>query len=161
MLKNVLVTSLRWLPGGVTDAPLDGFEVGYVTEDRVEHRIPLVDAWSVLFEAAAPVRSFPSYKGQRHFPGLWWCATTGGHIGFESWLERDHVMLLDHDQSVVGLASQPFWLFWRTLEGKARSPGPEAPPAPDTRAGTGAAPATSGRTWRPPYGASGPATRAS
>jgi hypothetical protein len=125
-VKNAPVTSLRSLPGGVTGAaPVDGFEVGYVTADRGEHRIPLADAWSVLFEAAGPVRSFPSYKGQRHFPGLWWCATTGGHVGFESWLERDHLMLLDHDRAVVGVASQPFWLFWRTPQGKARSHAPD------------------------------------
>ena len=33
-------------------------------------------------------------------------------MGFESWLERDHVMALDFDQAVVGIASQPFWLRW-------------------------------------------------
>ena len=33
-------------------------------------------------------------------------------MGFESWLERDHVMLLDFDAAVVGIASQPFRLFW-------------------------------------------------
>ena len=36
----------------------------------------------------------------------------GGHVGLESWLERDHVMVLDFDPAVVGIASQPFWLFW-------------------------------------------------
>jgi hypothetical protein len=43
--------------------------------------------------------------------GLWWSATTGGHVGFESWMER--VMALDLDPTVVGIASQPFWLSWR------------------------------------------------
>jgi hypothetical protein len=33
-------------------------------------------------------------------------------VGFESWLERDHVLHLDFDPSVVGLASQPLWLYW-------------------------------------------------
>lgn len=65
------------------------------------------------FEAAAPVRSFPSYRGQRHFPGLYWSVTMGAHVGFESWLERDHAILLDFDVAVVGFASQPFWLSWR------------------------------------------------
>jgi hypothetical protein len=41
---------------------------------------------------------------------LWWSATTGGHVGFESWLE--HVLHLDFDPSVVGIASHPFWLHW-------------------------------------------------
>jgi hypothetical protein len=33
-------------------------------------------------------------------------------VGYESWLERDHVMLLDFERDVVGIASQPFWLCW-------------------------------------------------
>jgi hypothetical protein len=68
--------------------------------------------WAVRFEDAAPVREFHSYKGQRHLPGLWWSSTAGRHVGYESWLERDHVMLLDFDAAVVGVSSQPFWLFW-------------------------------------------------
>src|SRR5258708_30875921 len=34
-------------------------------------------------------------------------------------------MLLDFDPAVVGIASQPFWLFWVTAEGKARSHAPD------------------------------------
>lgn len=64
------------------------------------------------FEAAAAVRSFSSYRGQRNWPGLWWSATTGAHIGYESWLERDQAMLLDFDCEVVGFAAEPFWLLF-------------------------------------------------
>jgi hypothetical protein len=32
--------------------------------------------------------------------------------GFESWLERDRVMLLDFSPEVVAFSSQPFWLTW-------------------------------------------------
>jgi len=73
----------------------------------------------VRFEAVAPVREFGSFQGQRNFRGWWWLATTGGHVGFESWLERDHVMLLDFEPRVVGLSSQPFWLSWQ-VEGRKR-----------------------------------------
>jgi hypothetical protein len=38
--------------------------------------------------------------------------TADSHVGFESWMERDHVMALDFDPTVVGIASQPFWLSW-------------------------------------------------
>lgn len=114
---------LRVLPGG-SGAGGAGFELAYRTPAG-ERRLPLVDAWAAALEAALPVRSFPSYRRQRHFPGLWWSATTGGHVGFESWLERDHLMLLDHDPAVVGIASQPFWLFWTTPEGKGRSHAPD------------------------------------
>ncbi|MFE4009296.1 TnsA-like heteromeric transposase endonuclease subunit [Streptomyces sp. NPDC059112] len=88
-------------------------------------RRPLADAWVVRFEAAAPVREFHSYRGQRHLPGRWWSSTVGGHIGYESWLERDHLMLLDFDPSVVGISSQPFWLFWTSDKGKGVSHAPD------------------------------------
>lgn len=83
------------------------FEIGW-RDDEGEHRRPLADVVSVEFEAGRPVRGFPSYRGQRHFPGLYWSSTTGGHVGFESWLERDHAMLLDFTPQVTGLPSQPF-----------------------------------------------------
>ncbi|GAA4205450.1 hypothetical protein GCM10022252_66090 [Streptosporangium oxazolinicum] len=34
-------------------------------------------------------------------------------MGYESWLERDRLVLLDFAPDVVGIASQPFWLHWR------------------------------------------------
>jgi hypothetical protein len=39
--------------------------------------------------------------------------------------ERDRLVLLDFDPDVVGISSQPFWLFWTTAEGKARSHAPD------------------------------------
>jgi hypothetical protein len=39
-------------------------------------------------------------------------------VGYESWLERDRLMLLDFDPQVTGMASQPFQLSWTGLEGK-------------------------------------------
>jgi hypothetical protein len=85
----------------------------------------LVEAWRVAFEAASPARTFVSYKGQRNYPGRWWSATVSAHVGYESWLERDHLMLLDFDPMVAGIASQPFWLSWSTPEGKVRSHAPD------------------------------------
>ena len=70
------------------------------------------------------MRAFFSRKGQRHFPGWYYAVTTGRHVGFESWLERDHAMLLDFDPQVVGLASQPFWLHW-TVEAERRRHAPD------------------------------------
>ncbi|MEU0987836.1 TnsA-like heteromeric transposase endonuclease subunit [Streptomyces sp. NPDC005953] len=51
-------------------------------------------------------------RGERHFAGWYWAATTGRHVGFESWLERDRLLLMDFDPGVVGIASRPFWLHW-------------------------------------------------
>jgi hypothetical protein len=39
------------------------------------------------------------------------------HVGFESWLERDHAMLLEFDPGVVGFSSQPFRSWWREGQG--------------------------------------------
>ncbi|MFB7557559.1 TnsA-like heteromeric transposase endonuclease subunit [Streptomyces brevispora] len=109
--------------GGTSDtAPLDvgGFEVGW-RDAKGEHRRPLSEAEEVEFETGLPVRGFPSYRGQRNFPGLYWSATTGGHVGFESWLERDHAMLLDFTPEVTGLLSQPLWLFWQNDKGRVEA----------------------------------------
>lgn len=46
-------------------------------------------------------------------------------MGFESWLERDHVLHLDFDPSVVGIASQPLWLHWTDEGGKPNSHAPD------------------------------------
>lgn len=77
-----------------------------------EARALLGDAAQTAFEDTLPVRDFPSYRGQRHFPGLYYAVTSDRHVGYESWLERDHAMALDFDPTVVGFASQPFWLHW-------------------------------------------------
>jgi len=89
-----------------------GFEVEFAEEGGGRRREPLSSCWDVEFEKVPPVRKFPSRQGQRHYPGAWWFSSTGGHVGFESWLERDVVMLLDADPDVVAVASQPFWLAW-------------------------------------------------
>ena len=47
-------------------------------------------------------------------------ASTGRHVGFESWLERDHLMLLDFDPDVTAVSSQPFWLRWQGEGGRDR-----------------------------------------
>nr|WP_223243298.1 TnsA-like heteromeric transposase endonuclease subunit [Streptomyces sp. CBMA123] len=105
-------------------AVVRGFEVAYVDREGGEHRVALADAAGVRFEDGRPVRSFPSWRGQRNHPGLWWSSTSGRHVGYESWLERDHAMLLDFDQQVTGFASQPLWLFWQE-SGKRRSHAPD------------------------------------
>ncbi|GAA0445167.1 TnsA-like heteromeric transposase endonuclease subunit [Acrocarpospora corrugata] len=115
---------LSVVQGGAVQ-PVADFEFAYVTADGTEVRRELGEAWAAPLETGRPVRKFRPYKGQRHLPGEWWSATDGRLVGFESWLERDHVMLLDFDASVVGIASQPFWLFWVSAEGKARSHAPD------------------------------------
>ena len=111
------------MPGGrhLTDGAV---AVGFVDVEGVERQELLEDCAQELFEAGPPVRSFPSYRGQRNWPGWWWSATTGEHVGYESWLERDHAMALDFDREVVAFAAQPFWLLF-PIDGRRRSHAPD------------------------------------
>jgi hypothetical protein len=97
-----------------TSAPLSatGVPVVFVDEAGAKRRGALEVLWSTGFEHVSPVRSFGSFRGQRSFQGSWWFATTGEHVGFESWVERDAVMLLDFDPDVIAVSSQPFCLMW-------------------------------------------------
>ena len=88
------------------------YSVTFAGLDPGEHRLDLDRACGVAFESVPPVRLFARYHGQRSNTGLWGSATTGRHVGFESWLERDHLMLLDFDPTVAGIASQPLRLHW-------------------------------------------------
>jgi hypothetical protein len=65
----------------------------------------LSELWSARFELTAPVRSFPSFRRQMSFAGLYYAATMDAHVGFESWLERDvAMMLLDFDPEVAAFS---------------------------------------------------------
>jgi hypothetical protein len=86
-----------------------GFEVAYATTAGDQIRVRL--------ESVPPVRRGSSYRGQRHLSGRWLSATDGRHVGSESWLERD-LMLLDFDPTVIAIGSQPFWLRWSEGSGR-------------------------------------------
>lgn len=101
------------------------FAVEFLDADGEVHRDPLTECALTAFEVAAAVRSFPSYRGQRNWPGLWWSSTMAGHVGYESWLERDQAMLLDFEPEVTAFASQPFWLLFYAEDGSARSHAPD------------------------------------
>ncbi|GAA2232111.1 TnsA-like heteromeric transposase endonuclease subunit [Promicromonospora sukumoe] len=94
-----------------------GISLSFRTADGTRVTEDLADAWSRPFERLPPARNLVQYKGQRNFTGSWWCATTAEHVGFESWVERDHVMLLDHAATVVGIGSQPFGIDLETDDG--------------------------------------------
>lgn len=100
--------------------PAMGVQVVFVDEAGVKQCGALEVLWNTGFEHVSPVRSFGSFQGQRSFQGSWWFATTGEHVGFESWVERDAVMLLDFDPDVVAVSSQPFWLTWASQPGARR-----------------------------------------
>lgn len=62
-----------------------------------------------VFEAD-PRRTFRWHRGQRHYPGRYWSATTESFVGYESRLELAALLLEDFDDRVVRIASQPFEL---------------------------------------------------
>ena len=64
-------------------------------------------------------------EGCRAFPGLLVVFDHRGAVGFESWLERDHVMFMDFDPDITGIASQPFWLHWRDEADRSRRHAPD------------------------------------
>jgi hypothetical protein len=57
-----------------------------------------------------PVRDVQSRAGQRNYSGLFWSSTMGAHLGYESLLEQDRLLLADFDDGVQGIACQPLWL---------------------------------------------------
>ncbi|MFD4655812.1 TnsA-like heteromeric transposase endonuclease subunit [Kitasatospora sp. NPDC058444] len=95
-------------------------ELSYMSPVHGRVRRPMLDCVTSRFEYVAPVRPFRWSRGERHFPGWYWAATTGQHVGFESWLERDRLVLMDFDPAVVGIGSQPFWLHWHDGERERR-----------------------------------------
>jgi hypothetical protein len=72
--------------------------------------VPLVELPVGEVLGGLPVREFRSYQGRRHYSGWYWCATTGGHVVYESRLELARILLADHDRDVVAIAAQPFLL---------------------------------------------------
>ncbi|MGK2876626.1 MAG: TnsA-like heteromeric transposase endonuclease subunit, partial [Nocardioides sp.] len=94
-----------------------GVQVTFRSMSREPVIADLSDAWSERFESLPPVRVPRAFKGQRNFAGSWWFATTQSHVAYESWLERDHLMLLDFAPEVVAVAAQPFTAVLPTSSG--------------------------------------------
>ena len=117
------------MTGGAAAAAVDAVDGRFVLEYQVAggawQRGSLASCCRVRFEDALPVRPFRFEKGLRSFAGWWYFATTGTHVGFESWLERDHLMLMDFDPGVRAVSSQPFWLRWRDGQGRVRRHAPD------------------------------------
>lgn len=87
------------------DPVLGAFDLDFFDSGR-RRRTALGSGWGVRFEDVPPVRGFRWNKGDRSFAGWYYAVTTGDHVGYESWLERDRLILLDFAPDVVGIASQ-------------------------------------------------------
>lgn len=105
---------------GVSDeAALTAFDLAFSVNGSLVRR-SLGSSWDTPFEAADPVREFSWRKDGQGFAGWYYSVTIRDHVGYESWLERDRLILLDRDPQVVAVASQPFWLHWHDGTRKRR-----------------------------------------
>lgn len=64
------------------------------------------------FELAAPIRTFPAYRGKRAHEGRYWFSRSASHVPFESRFESTALMALDFGGDAVRVSSNPFWLLW-------------------------------------------------
>ena len=96
--------SARWDPGDADLATVwlpGGFEVEYAEPDGREVRAGLDRLRRVDLGSCLPVRSFPSYKGQRNYPGWFWSSKMRKLVGFESWVERGLIRTIRRVITVV------------------------------------------------------------
>jgi len=76
--------------------------------DGGEASFPLRRVQGRQVVAAVPWRKTRSARGQAHYPGYFWSATTGGHVIYESRLELARLLLADFDRDVTAIAAQPW-----------------------------------------------------
>ena len=81
----------------VREVSADDVELEDVSAAGIRERGSLGRLWPVRFESVRPERRFQAFHGQGNWCGWYWSATCSGHVGYESWLERDRLMLLDFD----------------------------------------------------------------
>ena len=90
---------------------------------RTASRVAEDESWAVVDSAqlsnTVPWRTFRSYKGQRHYSGMYWSATMRDHVVYESRLELSRLIFADFDQAVQRILAQPF-LLKAKVDGKIR-----------------------------------------
>ncbi|MFH9348168.1 TnsA-like heteromeric transposase endonuclease subunit [Kitasatospora sp. NPDC017646] len=109
-MRSQVVQPLSGLRGSVM--------VHFCDEAGDERLVAAKEAAEVPFEHGFPVRSIPSYKGQRHTPGSYWSASTGRMVEYESFLESQWMTLLDFDPRVAAFVSQPMTLLGEDEHGR-------------------------------------------
>lgn len=93
----------------------------------------------------APWRQFRWHRGQAHYSGLYWSATTGGHVAYESRLELARMLLADFAPQVRWIVAQPF-LVEAVVAGQSRRHVPDIARRFLDAGGCGEEPLT----WSPP-----------
>jgi hypothetical protein len=66
--------------------------VSFRTESGVAEGEPWLAVDSAVLSNTVPWRTFRSYKGQRHYSGMYWSATMHDHVVYESRLEMSRLI---------------------------------------------------------------------
>src|SRR5579884_3708385 len=112
---DVICGAVVLLCGESVSLPVRAVDVSAV---RVKYRdsggvVSETDLRSVSVRALAasrPWRTFRWHRGQAHYSGWYWAATTGQHVIYESRLELARLLLADFDPQVTAIAAQPFYV---------------------------------------------------
>ncbi len=94
--------------------------VRYITSEGQEQETSLASVDGRCLAEGSPVRIPPSYVGQSNYPGLFWSATNGGHVWYESLLELTWLWLADFDPRVRRITAQPSSSLAAMANGTAR-----------------------------------------
>jgi hypothetical protein len=79
----------------------------YVDSANVRTPTILREMDATRLSRGMPVRTIPIYMDQRHRPGFFWSATTGGHIPYESQLDLARLWFADSAPEILRIAAQP------------------------------------------------------
>jgi len=85
-------------------------KLSYRDAEGTKHTVALDRVRPEDLATAWPWRTFRSYRGQPCYSGMYWSATMGTHVVYESRLELARLLLADFDQAVVSIVAQPFQL---------------------------------------------------
>ena len=83
-------------------------DVAYKAVNGEIRVMPWSDVDPLAVAYGGPWREFPWYLGQRHYSGMYWCATEAKLVGYESLLELSRLLMADFDRSSKHIVSQPF-----------------------------------------------------
>jgi len=100
-----------------------------------DQTLPLDRVHNQDLALAGPWRTFRWHRGQPHYSGMYWSATMGAHVVYESRLELARLLLADFDRAVVTIVAQPFQLSAR-IDGRIRRHVPDFLLRDGTGAGT-------------------------
>jgi hypothetical protein len=104
---NVISVSAGRIVTAVARRRSESAEATYIAADdeAITMAFDRIDPARVV--RGQPVRDVRSRAGQRNYSGLFWSVTTQDHLGYESLLERDRLLMADFDPRCGGWLVSP------------------------------------------------------